>query len=177
MKQEYPAIVIKKILIAQAIGKTLSRWGKLCTYTKDARLNIHNDMVENATRPVAVDRKKYLFDLSHEAEQRATIVYSLMATCKLHNINLYYWFWDVLENMNLFTTSNIGQLLTKNWKKLLDFLWVERWVTPSRYEPVFIDLCELLITHYSTKMSATRLYSPRDKVMVEKSVRIGYNQF
>jgi len=45
---------------------------------------------------------------------------------------------------------------------------------PSRYEPVFTELCELLSAHYSTTFSATRPYSPRDKAMVESAVRILY---
>ncbi|HET7116408.1 MAG TPA: IS21 family transposase [Hanamia sp.] len=46
---------------------------------------------------------------------------------------------------------------------------------PSRYEPVFTDLCYQLSEHYQTTFSATRPYSPRDKAMVEKSVNIVYN--
>lgn len=46
---------------------------------------------------------------------------------------------------------------------------------PSRYEPVFTDLCYQLSEHYQTTFSATRPYSPRDKAMVEKAVNIVYN--
>lgn len=46
---------------------------------------------------------------------------------------------------------------------------------PSRYEPVFTDLCYQLSEHYRTTFSATRPYSPRDKAMVEKAVNIVYN--
>lgn len=45
---------------------------------------------------------------------------------------------------------------------------------PSRYEPVFTELCQQLSEHYSTTFSATRPYSPRDKAMVERAVRIVY---
>jgi transposase len=118
MEEEYPKIVVKKSPVAQAMGYFLPRWEKLCIYTKDARLNIDNNLVENAIRPVAVGRKNYLFAGSHEAAQRAAMVYSLLATCKLHNINPYYWLRDVLENMHRFTTNNIEGLLPQNWKKL-----------------------------------------------------------
>ena len=40
MEEEYPAIVVKKSPIAQAMGYFLPRWEKLCIYTKDARLNL-----------------------------------------------------------------------------------------------------------------------------------------
>lgn len=118
METEYPKIVVKKSPIAQAMAYFLPRSEKLCIYTSDARLNIDNNLVENAVRPIAVGRKNYLFAGSHEAAQRAAMVYSLLATCKLHNINPYYWLKDVLENMHRFTTKNIESLLPQNWKKL-----------------------------------------------------------
>ena len=45
---------------------------------------------------------------------------------------------------------------------------------PSRYEPVFTDICHQLSEHYGTTFSATRPYSPRDKAMVERAVSIVY---
>lgn len=45
---------------------------------------------------------------------------------------------------------------------------------PSRYEPVFTDICNQLSEHYATTFSATRPYSPRDKAMVERAVSIVY---
>lgn len=45
---------------------------------------------------------------------------------------------------------------------------------PSRYEPVFTDICNQLSEHYATTFSATRPYSPRDKAMVEGAIKIVY---
>ena len=45
---------------------------------------------------------------------------------------------------------------------------------PSRYEPLFTDICLQLSEHYQTTFSATRPYSPRDKAMVERAVNIVY---
>lgn len=118
MEEEYPKLVVKKSSIAQAMAYFLPRWKKLCIYTHDARLHIDNNLVENAIRPVAVGRKNYLFAGSHEAAQRAAMIYSLLATCKLHGIHPYYWLRDVLETMHRYTTQNIESLLPQNWKKL-----------------------------------------------------------
>lgn len=116
MIQEYPK-VLPKSPIGAAIAYSLSRWEKLSIYTTDAILNIDNNPVENAIRPVAIGRKNYLFAGSHEAAQRSAMVYSLFATCRLHNINPYDWLKDVLQRMHLYTTSNIAELLPQNWKK------------------------------------------------------------
>jgi transposase len=45
---------------------------------------------------------------------------------------------------------------------------------PSKYEPVFTDMCYQLGEHYQTTFSATRPYSPKDKAMVERAVSIVY---
>lgn len=45
---------------------------------------------------------------------------------------------------------------------------------PSKYEPVFTEVCHQLSEHYSTTFSATRPYHPRDKAMVERAVMITY---
>ena len=118
MEAEYPKVVVKKSPIARAMAYFLPRWEKLCIYTKDARLSIDNNLVENAIRTVALGRKNYLFAGSHEAAQRAAMIYSLLATCKLHDINPYYWLRDVLENIHRYTTENIEGLLPQNWKRL-----------------------------------------------------------
>jgi transposase len=116
MATEYPK-VRPKSPIGQAIGYALPRWEQLSIYTTNGSLKIDNNPVENALRPVTIGRKNYLFAGSHEAAQRAAMIYSLFATCKSHNINPYTWLKDVLERLHLYTTSNIAELLPQNWKK------------------------------------------------------------
>lgn len=116
MIAEY-AKVLPRSPIGGAIAYCLPRWEKLSIYTTNAILQIDNNPVENAIRPVAIGRKNYLFAGSHEAAGRAAIVYSLFATCRLHNINPYQWLKDVLERMHLYSTTNIAELLPQNWKK------------------------------------------------------------
>ena len=70
-----------------ALQYTLSRWDKLKVYLRDGNLRIDNNLVENSIRPVAIGRKNYLFAGNHEAAQRSAMLYSLFATCKLHNVN------------------------------------------------------------------------------------------
>lgn len=102
--------------IGKAISYSLSRWEKLCVYTEDACLQIDNSGVENSIRPVAIGRKNYLFCGSHEAAQRAAMVYSLFATCKKQGIHPCAWLKDVLQRMHLYSTGNIAELLPQHWK-------------------------------------------------------------
>lgn len=116
MLREYPK-VLPKSPTGKAMSYFLKRWDKLIVYTTNGSLKIDNNPVENAVRPVAIGRKNYLFAGSHEAAQRAAMVYSLFATCRYHQINPYDWLKNVLERMHLYTTSNMAELLPQNWKK------------------------------------------------------------
>ena len=111
----------QKVLPSSAIGRAIAyclpRWEKLSLYTTNGILQIDNNPVENAVRPVAIGRKNYLFAGSHDAAQRAAMIYSLVATCRMHNINPFDWLKDVFERMHLYTTKNIHELLPQNWKK------------------------------------------------------------
>lgn len=102
--------------IGVALAYSLKRWDKLCVYTTEAILGIDNNLVENAIRPAVLGRKNYLFAGSHEAAQRAAMIYSLFATCRMHQINPHDWLKDVLQRMHLYTTSNLEELLPQNWK-------------------------------------------------------------
>ena len=103
--------VLPASVIGKAIAYSLKRWEKLCVYVTDGRLSIDNNPVENAVRPVAIGRKNYLFAGSHEAAQRAAMIYSLLATCRMQNINPYEWLKDVLERMPSYDVKKLAELL------------------------------------------------------------------
>jgi len=103
--------VLPKSPIGQAIAYSLERWNKLAYYATDGEVEIDNNLVENAIRPVALGRKNYLFAGSHEAAQRAAMVYSLLATCKKNNIEPYHWLRDVLTKIPDTKSSELHSLL------------------------------------------------------------------
>lgn len=115
MKENYQA-VLPQSPIGKALAYSLQRWDKLCGYTRDGKLQIDNNLVENAIRPVALGRKNYLFAGSHNAAQRAAMLYSLLGTCKVNNINPYNWLRDVFERIPTYPINKITDLLPHNWK-------------------------------------------------------------
>lgn len=56
-----------------------ARWDALSTYLYDGNLQIDDNMVENAIRSGALERKNWLFAGSHEAAQRSAMIYSFFA--------------------------------------------------------------------------------------------------
>jgi hypothetical protein len=61
-------------LLGQAIDYTLSQWATLRIYLEDGRLEIDNNLVENAIRPTAVGKKNWLSIGEAEAGQREAIL-------------------------------------------------------------------------------------------------------
>jgi hypothetical protein len=115
MKLQY-AEVLHKSIIGEALTYSNKRWNRLMIYTQNGRLNIDNNPVENSIRPVALGRKNYLFARSHEAAKRSVMLYSLLGTCKMHNIEPTTWLKEVLKIIPTHPINKLD-LLPQNWKK------------------------------------------------------------
>ena len=109
-------VILPKNPISGAIAYTLNHWEQLTRFLEDGRLPLDNNLVENAIRPVALGRKNWLFAGSPEAAQRMAIIYSLVATCKLNDINPYEYFYDILPKVASYPATKIADLTPINWK-------------------------------------------------------------
>jgi len=117
MQQTYME-VLPKSAIGKALAYSIERWAQLMIYATAGKLNIDNNPVENAIRPVAIGRKNYLFAGSHEAAQRSAMLYSLLGTCKLHGVNPFAWLKNILEIIPSHPINKIQELLPHNWKSI-----------------------------------------------------------
>jgi transposase len=115
MKEAYTQVTPKSS-IGKALAYSIERWEALSLYAGNGMLRIDNNPVENSIRPVAIGRKNYLFAGSHEAAQESAMIYSLLGTCKLHNINPWEWLKDVLTRIPDHPINRIKELLPYNWK-------------------------------------------------------------
>lgn len=111
---------LPKSQIGKAMAYAYSRWDALSAYLYDGSLHIDNNLVENAIRPVALGRKNYLFAGSHEAAQRAAMIYSFFAICKKHELNPFQWLKYTLENIMTINHKNLSDLFPQNYKKGLE---------------------------------------------------------
>lgn len=108
-------VVLPQSTIGKALHYSLQRWDKLMVYTTDGRLEIDNNLVENAIRPVAIGRKNYLFAGSHNGARRAAMLYSFLGTCKINDINPFEWLRDVLSKIQDYKITNLHELLPAQW--------------------------------------------------------------
>ncbi|MDO1451357.1 IS66 family transposase [Rhodocytophaga aerolata] len=108
--------VLPKSAIGKAVFYLIPRFYKMAMYLEDGRLEVDNNLVENAIRPVALGRKNYMFAGSHAGAKRAAIVYSLLGSCKLHGINPYDYLIDILQRLPLQPVNRLKELLPPFWK-------------------------------------------------------------
>lgn len=108
--EEYPK-VLPQSLIGKAITYTYNIYPRLVCYVIDGRYQISNIEAENGLRGLALGRKDYMHCGSHETVYHATIIYSLLDTCRLHGVNLEAWFTDVLNRLPDTKTEYLHLLL------------------------------------------------------------------
>lgn len=108
--------VLPKSGLGKAIGYMLSRWQTLTIYCEDGCLEIDNNMIENAIRPIALGRKNYLFAGSHNGAQRAAIVYTLLANAISAGVEPFAWLRDIFTRIADHPYSKLDQLLPQYYK-------------------------------------------------------------
>jgi transposase len=116
MLEEYPK-VLPKSPIGKAMGYALKLWDNMHYYTLHGHLQLDNNSIENAIRPIALGRRNYLFSGTHETAQNAAMVYSLFATCKKHGVDPQKWITDVLYKINdIEYEGRYSDLMPHRWK-------------------------------------------------------------
>jgi hypothetical protein len=103
--------------LAEAIRYALARWPALCRFLDDGRIEIDNNPVERAIRPVALGRKNHLFAGSDRGAVRWAMLCSLIATAKLNGVEPYAYLKDVLERLSAgHSMARLDDLLPWNWE-------------------------------------------------------------
>jgi transposase len=116
METELPKL-LPQSPIGKAMGYMLRRKKRMSHYLTDGNLLIDTNPIENAIRPIAVGRKNYLFAGSHEAAQRGAIFYSLLACCKMNEVDPLEWLTDIMQKLPHHPDNQIEQLLPHLWIK------------------------------------------------------------
>ncbi len=100
-----------KTLLGKAIVYARNEWPRLSVYTTDGRLNIDNNLVENAIRPFAIGRKNWLFSDSQAGARASANLYSLIETAKANGINDYAYLKYVFAQLPTATTDEAVRAL------------------------------------------------------------------
>jgi hypothetical protein len=103
--------------LAKAINYMLRRWDALTRFLDDGRICITNNAAERALRWVPLGRKAWLFCGSDRGGECAAIIYTLIHTAKLNNVDPQAWLADVLARIANQSVSRLYELLPWNWNR------------------------------------------------------------
>jgi transposase len=104
-------------LLGTAMDYALGQWPTLETYLADGRVEIDNNLVENAIRPTAIGKKNWLFVGEADAGQRSAIIYTVIETCRRQGLNPYQYLRDVLNRLPNMTNHQVPGILPSAWGK------------------------------------------------------------
>lgn len=102
--------------LGKAARYALNEWEALTRYLDDGRLEIDNNLTENAIRPSAVGKKNWLFIGHPDAGWRAAVIYTLIVSCRRRGIEPWEYLRDVLQRLPAMKQSEIATLLPAHWK-------------------------------------------------------------
>jgi transposase len=103
--------------LAIAIDYMLTRWTAFTRFLSDGRICLTNNAAERALRGIALGRKSWLFAGSDRGGRRAAMMYSLIVTAKMNNIDPQAWLADVLARIAEYPAHRLDELLPWNWTR------------------------------------------------------------
>jgi transposase len=103
--------------LAGAIAYALGQWTTLEVYLTDGRVEIDNNLVENAIRPTALGKKNWLFIGDAEAGERSAIIYTVIESCRRRNLDPYAYLKEVLTRLPHLTNHQIPGVVPAGWIK------------------------------------------------------------
>ena len=102
--------------VAKAIDYMLTRWPAFARFLDDGRICLTNNAAERALRGLALGRKSWLFAGSERGAERAAVMYTLIQTAKLNDVDPQAWLADVLRRIADTPQTRLAELLPWNWR-------------------------------------------------------------
>ncbi|MFL9828701.1 IS66 family transposase [Rhodoplanes sp. SY1] len=101
--------------VAKAMDYMLKRWAAFTRFLDDGRICLTNNAAERALRGIALGRKSWLFAGSDRGGERAALMYTLIQTARLNDVDPQAWLADVLARINDHAIRDLAALLPWNW--------------------------------------------------------------
>jgi len=103
--------------LGTALDYALGLWPALEVYLADGRVEIDNNLVENAIRPTALGKKNWLFVGEAQAGERSAIIYTVIECCRRRGLNPFAYLKDVFSRLPNMTNRQIPDVTPAAWQK------------------------------------------------------------
>ena len=104
-------------LVLKPIDYLLKRWDGFARFAQDGRICMTNNAAERALRGLALGRKAWLFAGSDRGAERAAVMYTLIMTARLNEIDPKAWLADVFGRIADLPQQRLHELLPWEWKQ------------------------------------------------------------
>ena len=108
-------VVLPRSQMGLAIKYALGIWDELLRFRDNGKIEIDNNLVENAIRPTAIGKKNWLFIGHPEAGDRSAIIYTILENCKKLGINPQEYLHDILSRLPSMTNHQTQGLTPAKW--------------------------------------------------------------
>jgi transposase len=103
--------------LTKALAYAQKRKAALEVFLTDPDVPIDTNHLERALRPIPMGRKAWLFSWTELGAQHVGVVQSLIATCRLHEVDPYEYLVDVLQRVGKHPAAKVEQLTPRLWKQ------------------------------------------------------------
>jgi len=104
--------------IMKACKYALNHWHEMYNVLKDGRVEIDNNLVENAIRPIALGRKNWMQIGSPDGGEWAATYASLVQSCIKADINPFDYLKDVIARIAEHPANKVHELMPHCWKPI-----------------------------------------------------------
>jgi hypothetical protein len=112
--------VLDESPMAKAIGYALNQRAALQRFLSDGRLPLHNNASELNLRRQVVGRRNWLFVGSEDGAKANTTFVSLIASCRLHDLEPFGYLRDLFCLLPSWPRSRVLELAPAYWRRTLE---------------------------------------------------------
>jgi transposase len=109
--------LLPQSLLGIAVRYALNQWDHLHVYLLDGRVEIDNNLVENAIRPTKLGAKNWLLIGSEAVGDKAAILYTIVENCRRLGIDPKEYLTDVLSRLPTMKSHQVAALTPENWRR------------------------------------------------------------
>lgn len=101
---------------AKALKYARERRVSLQVFLTDPEVPVDTNHLERALRVIPMGRRNWLFCWTELGAKQVGIIQSLIATCKLHGVDVYTYLVDVLQRVSQHPAKDVIDLTPRVWK-------------------------------------------------------------
>jgi len=112
--------------ILQGVNYFLKRWSAFTRFLEDGAIPIDNNRTEAAIKAPVMGKRAWLFFGNSNAGETAAILYTIVMSCKRHNVDPYAYLVDVMRRVKTAEPGDLDALLPDQWLKSHPEAYVEQ---------------------------------------------------